>query len=377
MGRLVTALRRSMLVAALAALAIPASAAASPRADATKLRRAVERFVATGVPGAVALERIGTRTVRVAAGRGRLAPATRIRVSDRFRVGSLTKTFVATVVLQLVGEHKLALDDTVERWLPGAVPDGQGITIRQLLQHTSGLFDYTTDPEVFAPFENGDLSFAWTPQQLLAFAVRHPPDFAPGARFQYDNTGYLLLGLIVQTATGHTLQDELRTRIFAPLKLRHTALALAPRLRGRHAHGYTPIEGNPRFDVTNLNPSWAWAAGALVSSVDDVAVFYRALLRGHLLSSPLLAQMRTTVSIGAPGEDYGLGLWRTRSFAVEGRRLPCGRPWGHNGDLPGYHADAFVLGRREVVFLATTSNEDYGRRSALAQFEVLRTALCG
>jgi D-alanyl-D-alanine carboxypeptidase len=371
------ALRRSTVVAALAALALPASAAASPQPDAGKLRRSVERFVATGVPGAVALERIGTRTVRVAAGRGRLAPATPARASDRFRVGSITKTFVATVVLQLVGEGKLRLGDTSEHWLPGAVPNGQGVTVRQLLDHTSGLFDYTADPEVFAPYLSGDLGFAWTPQQLLAVAVRHPPGFPPGAHFEYDNTGYLLLGLIVQAVTGHALQDELRTRIFAPLKLRHTSFPLGQRIRGRHAHGYTPTDGNPQFDITNLSASWAWAAGAVVSTADDVAAFYRALLRGRLLSAPLLAQMKTTVPIGAPGESYGLGLWHTRSFSVPGRRLRCGRPWGHNGDLPGYHADAFVLGRREVVFLATTSNEDYSRRGALAQFDVLRTALCG
>jgi D-alanyl-D-alanine carboxypeptidase len=277
----------------------------------------------------------------------------------------------------LVGEGKLGLDDTVEHWLPGAVPNGEGVTVRQLLDHTSGLFDYTADPGVFAPYLSGDLGFAWTPQQLLAIAVRHPPDFAPGARFQYDNTGYLLLGLIVQAVTGHALQDELRSRIFAPLKLRHTSLRLGPRIRGHHAHGYMPIAGDPHFDVTGISPSWAWAAGAVVSTADDVDAFYRALLRGRLLSGRLLRQMKTTVAIGVPGEDYGLGLWHTRSFAVEGRTLPCGRPWGHNGDLPGYHADAFVLGRRAVVLLANTSNEDYGRRSARAQFDVLRTALCG
>jgi Beta-lactamase len=182
------------------------SAAASGNAaseSSAKLQAALDSIVAAGVPGALVLVRDGDHVVRLASGYGNLARRTPMRVTDRFRVGSDTKTFVATVVLQLVGERKLALDDTVEGRLPGLVPNGRNITVRQLLNHMSGLYDYAEDKAFLAQLEHR--TRVWTPRALVRIAAKHRPLFPPGRRWSYSNTGYTLLGLMVEKATGNEL----------------------------------------------------------------------------------------------------------------------------------------------------------------------------
>ncbi|MFY9578120.1 MAG: serine hydrolase domain-containing protein [Gaiellaceae bacterium] len=303
-----------------------------------QLQRALDQVVATGVPGAVLLVRDGERTTRLTSGYGSLRPRTRMRAGDRFRVGSITKTFVATVALQLVGEQKLGLEDTVERWLPGVVPNGTHITVRQLLNHTSGLFDYGGDRRFVAdafrhPLKN------WTPRRIVAIATAHKPRFAPGAGWSYSDTNYYVLGLIIEAATKHSLAGELRHRIFAPLRLHDTSFPTGPRIAGHYAHGYFL---RPLQDVSVGSPSVQWAAGALVSNADDLARFYRALLDGRLLRADLLRAMETVVT-PAPDFSYGLGLMKLRE--------PCGSVWGHTGGSPGYVANALNSkdGTRQVV----------------------------
>jgi D-alanyl-D-alanine carboxypeptidase len=190
----------------LVAAAAPASAA-RPASPAPKLQQAMEELVAAGVPGVVVLIREGDRTIRLSSGYGNLATKAPLRPTDRFRIASLTKTFVATVVLQLVEEGKLSLEDTVERWLPGVVPNGENITVRELLAHKSGLFDYSQDPRVLKPYLSGNLSYYWAPRRLVQIAVSHRPLFAPGTAVSYSSTGYVLLGLIVRSATGRDCAD--------------------------------------------------------------------------------------------------------------------------------------------------------------------------
>jgi D-alanyl-D-alanine carboxypeptidase len=298
-----------------------------------------------------------------------------MRPDDRFRVGSITKTFVATVTLQLVAERKLALDDSVDRWLPGLVPNGAHITVRQLLNHTSGLFDFGGDQDFVRQAVRNPLR-AWTPHEIIGIATAHPLNFEPGAGWSYSDTNYFVLGLIVEAATGRPLARELRLRILAPLHLRATSLPTAPRIAGRHAHGYflRPLE-----DVTIGSPSVQWAAGALVSNADDLARFYRALLGGRLLRADLLRLMRTTVAapLLGPGHAYGLGLQRLPS--------PCGTLWGHTGASPGYAADALNSknGQRQVVVLvnATGPLSDAGffgppQRAEQAINRLTRAAYC-
>jgi D-alanyl-D-alanine carboxypeptidase len=368
-----------VLLVLAAAVGATAAGSAPERAPVREqaLQRALDEVVAAGVPGAVLLVREGNRTVRLASGHGNLEPRTKMRPGDRFRTGSITKTFVATVVLQLVGEGKLRLTDSVERWLPGVVPNGRRITVRQLLNHSSGLFDYGGDRKWLSAAYRDPMR-RWTPREIVAVATAHKPHFAPGAGWSYSNTNYFVVGLIVEAATGHKLESELRRRIFAPLRLRATSLDTVPRIAGPHARGYflRPLE-----DVTVGSPSYVWAAGALVSTADDLARFFRALLGGRLLRPELLREMEAFVTPPA-GFSYGLGLQKFR--------LPCGSSWGHAGGSPGYSADAYNSrdGRRQVVILInateplTPSLKNFRsfnapRRAAPALERLTGTAYCG
>jgi D-alanyl-D-alanine carboxypeptidase len=343
------------------ALAALVFASASPARDRSagpnpKLQRRLDAVVAAGAPGAMLLVRDGDRTIRLTSGNGNLRPKTPMRAGDRFRVGSITKTFVATVVLQLVAERKLGLEDTVARWLPGVVPDGERITVRQLLNHTSGLFAFGGDRDFVTQASRHPLR-VWTPREIVAIATGHPPTFAPGAGWSYSDTNYYVLGLIVETATGRSLAGELRRRILAPLRLRATSLPTQPGIAERHAHGYFL---RPLQDVTVGSPSVQWAAGALVSTAGDLARFFRALLGGRLVRPDLLRLMETTVAARqlGPGNAYGLGLQRVPE--------PCGAFWGHAGGSPGYVAHALNSrdGSHQVVVLVNAT----GALSAVGLF---------
>ncbi len=337
-----------------------------------KLQRAADALVAAGAPGAIVLVRDGDRTTRVVGGYANLATRRPMRASDRFRVGSTTKTFVSAVVLQLAGEGKLALDDSVERWLPGLVPNGAAITVHHLLNHASGLADYAPeDDDTFISRVLADRHGTWEPRELIAIGTAHPPLFPPGAGWSYSNTGYILLGLIAEAASGKPLEAELRARILAPLRLRATSFDTEPRIAGRHAHGYSRFGAQRRFDISVLDQSWAWAAGAIVSTADDLARFYRALLGGRLLPPRLLAEMRTTVPVGGGHQAYGLGLIKSR--------YPCGIFWGHGGETFGYEsfADSSADGKRQIM-MAVTADQTLLETRAQRALDRLRTiAYCG
>jgi D-alanyl-D-alanine carboxypeptidase len=361
----------------LAAAAGPAPAAsatssADPRGEASSreriLQRQLDRATAAGVPGALLLVRDGNRSIRLASGYGDLRTRTAMDPTSRFRIGSVTKTFVATVVLQLAREGRLSVDDPVERWLPRQIPNGRAITIRQLLNHTSGLYDYTRGRSAGRAVR--DRRRRWKPRELVAYATARPPTFAPGAGWSYSNTGYIVLGLTVEAATGNTIESEVERRILRPLHLRRTSFGEGTRIAGRHARGYVRLRG--RFaDVTVLDPSLAWAAGGMVSTSGEVARFYRALLGGRLLRPQELTAMTTAVPVAdLPGAGYGLGLIRLP--------LPCGgTTWGHNGGIFGYGNQALNSsdGRRQVVMAVNSSS--IGKRAAEALRRVAVTAACG
>lgn len=343
-----------------------------PRAD-VDLPRLLERVVDAGIPGVVARVQEGREVRALTAGVGDLRTGEALRPHARFRAGSITKTFVATVVLQLVGEGLLDLDEPVEGALPGLLPDGDVITARQLLNHTSGLFNYTADPDALAGIEEHP---AVEPEDLVAVATAHPLSFPPGTDFHYSNTGYIVAGLLVEAVTGNGLARELRRRIFDTLALEHTSFPVdTGRIRGYHARGYLPADlaptrdGEP-MDVTEINASWAWAAGALVSNARDLSRFYRSLLGGELLDPGLLEQMQTTIEDpDYPGEAYGLGIMWIDT--------PCGRFWGHNGSIAGYHSSALRNedADRSVVFALTMSPLPPASEGPFA--EAFDLALCG
>jgi D-alanyl-D-alanine carboxypeptidase len=306
--------------------------AAPQRLHSGELRRLLDQLVAAGAPGAAARVRDGHAVKQAASGAADLRSGRRMRPGLNYRVGSVTKPLVATVVLQLVAEGKLSLSDTVERWLPGILPYGDQVSIRQLLNHTSGVPDNALEPLVVLYTVPDGRSRAWTPRELVALIADQPPDFPPGTTWKYSNTGYVLAGMIIEAATGRKLGQELSRRIIRPLRLRDTFFPVnRPTIPGPNPRGYSlPLtdEAGPLLDFTVYNPSLAWGAGNLISDLGDLERFFRALLGGRLLPPRLLAEMTTPVPVGVPGYGYGLGL-----LVVE---TPSGRLIGHDGAIPGF-----------------------------------------
>jgi D-alanyl-D-alanine carboxypeptidase len=294
---------------------------------------------------------------------------------DHFKIASLTKTYTATVVLQLVGEGKVSLDDTVQQRLPGVVPNGGKITIRRLLNHTSGLADFEGDPRYLKPYLSGNFGYHWSPQQLVRIGVSHKPLFAPGKGWSYSNTNYVIAQLIIERITGKPIGAELKRRIFQPLKLDETNYPTKPGLPSPYAHGYMLLGKLPLTDVTGLSPSLAPGSGAIVSTVGDVADFYRALLGGRLLKAAQLREMKTTVSehtgqVVTSGASYGLGIGRS------GTSCPG---WGHTGELPGYDVSSVFSadGRRQAVLVVNQDGSTQPKRAFALSTKVIEKAFCG
>jgi D-alanyl-D-alanine carboxypeptidase len=315
-----------------------AQSAGATRTAPVALATRLQGVVAAGAPGVISLVNDGHGVKLQAAGMADTASGRAMRTTDRFRAGSNTKSFVATVALQLVGEGKLSLDDTVERWLPGILPYGGQVNLRQLLNHTGGVPDYQRllEPKVLAGGDSATRTY--TPRELVAMIADQKPDFAPETSWNYSSTGYILAGLIIERVTGNRLGDELQDRIIGPLHLRHTSFPIdTTAIRGRHASGYGAIDGSLR-DLTELNSSAAWATGGLVSTASDMAHYWRALLGGKLLAPPQLAAMKTTVAVGhGLPVSYGLGLMKFDQYNSKA----CGTLWGNGGDIPGYSTEFF------------------------------------
>ena len=311
----------AVLVLALAAPTVPAAAAKKP----TRVQKIARSLVAARAPGAIVFVRTPKGVHSAVAGVAQTQPRVPMRVADRFRIASVTKTFVATVVLQLASEGKLGLDDSIERWLPGLVPNGAQITLRELLSHTSGLFNYVDDT-AWQTTELGNPGRAWLPTELLPYSFSHGLLFPPGTNFAYSNTGYILLGLVIEKITGEPLGQVLRERIIDPLGLHATSFPTDLAVPEPFVHGYASIAGSPLLDITLLlHPSFLYAAGQIVSTAADLTTFFGALLKGRLLSASLLTQMKTGSSVSG---TYGLGM--RLSFS------PCGRAYGHDGDFVGW-----------------------------------------
>jgi D-alanyl-D-alanine carboxypeptidase len=333
-----------------------------------QLQRALDESVNARVPGAVLVTHHHGHTVRVAAGVSDVQHRTPMRTGDRFRIGSLTTAFVATRALQLVAEQRLSLDDTVDAWLPGAVNGGGAVTVRQLLNMRSGLYDYVEDKTFSETVFSADPTRRWAPQELVAVANGHEPVAAPDVGFSYCDTCYVLLGQIIERATGHPLGDELRERVFKPAGLHATSLDAEVVIAGHHARGYERVGRSKLKDYTAVSPSYAWAAGAIVSTADDVARFYRALYGGRLLRADLVKTMQGTRPMSAELKGWGYGL------GVIGKPFKCGTVYGNDGAAPGYTAYAYnsADGAHQGVILinagdTTMDHEDNGNLQDLLE----------
>lgn len=361
---------------------------AKPEVDSAtldRLRDDVRAVRATGVVGV--LGEVDTRSGRLPARSGVADLTTKkaIPLNGYFRIGSTTKTFVATVVLQLVGEGELSLDDTVDKWLPGVVRgngnDGREITVRQLLQHTSGIPEYLRPATSVEQWHQARLR-TWQPEQLVALAMENKPWFEPGAKWGYSNTNYVLAGMIIRKVTGRTWGEEIKRRILTPLAMRHTEIPGAdPRLPNPHAKAYTRFTSDgPLTDVTTHNQSLGDAAGAMISTTGDLNRFFCALLSGRLLAPAQLADMQKTVpakalqDMGVAGAAYGLGLMY--------QPLTCGGYWGHGGDEAGFSTRVgAVPGGGRSVAVEVTSRSPADLKALLHTDRALTTlvdhALCG
>ncbi|MGW3247221.1 serine hydrolase domain-containing protein [Streptomyces sp. NPDC001070] len=329
---------------AFAASAPPAAAATtSPHrpgaADHAAREKALDDLVAAGVPGVIAEVHDARGTWTGTSGRADLHHRQLPPVDGRFRAGSTTKSLVATTVLQLVADKKVRLDAPIGHYLPHLVPGGQRITVRQLLSHRSGLYDYTDS------LWHGSLSQLyqtrfrhWSTQQLLAEAFRHAPYFAPGSAGHYSNTNYIVLGMLIQKVTGNTPEQEITDRIIRPLGLNHTHFpGSSVRIHGPHAHGYLRLNGpgSPLTDITEQSMSSASTAGSLISTTHDLNRFFGALIGGKLLPPRLLHAMQDTQPLQRGATDYGLGLSRLTDPSY-------GTAYGHTGSAPGYSTYSFT-----------------------------------
>ncbi|MBE9914921.1 beta-lactamase family protein [Paenibacillus donghaensis] len=330
------------------------------------VQKELDKLLRPDVQGAIAYVYDHGKYQGYASGIADVNTGRKMEADYRYRIGSLTKTFIATVVLQLAGENKLNLDDPVEKWVPGLVQgngyDGNKVTIRQLLNHTSGLNDYSMD---LFDGSGADIlkriQVTYSPEELVKKGLKNDPLFEPGKGLMYTNTNYVLLGIIVEKVTGSTYAQQIEKRIIEPLKLNNT---FCPGVNlvvpgANHSKAYL-YHNNERFDVTDLNPSIAGASGEMISSGRDLSTFFSALFGGKLLKPEQMKQMFTTVKSGYDEVPYfGLGIYQMK--------MPNGElVWGHSGGIFGSvnGVRASRDGQRVVVvnmnvYTESTGGEEY------------------
>jgi D-alanyl-D-alanine carboxypeptidase len=324
--------RYLLVVPALALLvALPAPAQAVPP---DPLHQDMAAIVDGGATSALAVVQHDGRSTGAGAGPARIGRPAPVDPDGRFRAGSVTKSFLATVVLQLVDAGRIGLDTPIQHYLAG-IPAGDQITVRMLLNHTAGLYNLTNTLPLNPP--SGFLTIRWqqwTPSELLARAFAQPPVFEPpGNGFSYSDTNYIVLGMLVQRITGHSPAVEIGRRIIGPLHLRSTYVPTTPDIAGPHADGYLPMPDGSVVDITRFNPSVLAYAGDVVSSGPDLNRFFQALTGGRLLR-PATTRLMSTVE--SPAQNYGLGL--------EVMPLTCNvTALGHDGDVPGYSTWSFTV----------------------------------
>lgn len=328
---------------------------ATSTVDGQRLQTSLDGLVQAGFPAALGTltEADGDR-VSLASGLGNREERRPAAPDGQVRIASNTKMFTATVVMQLVDEGDVALDEPIETYLPGLVEgdgiDGSRISVRQLLQHTSGLPEYVAG---LLEHEDG-LARYWSPRDTLDMAFTQPAAFAPGARWEYSNTNYQVLGLLIERITGEPLDKQIDERIVKPLGLTATALPRGGdrRIEGEHPLGYHPdATTGDLVDTTELDPGATWAAGGMVSTPSELNIFMQALFAGKLTSAAALQEMLTTVPAEEevwPGSGYGLG--------VQSYPLTCGGvAWGHGGDILGYETRNGVNEQGDAVTVAVTA----------------------
>lgn len=330
-------------------------------------------LIADKIPGAVIVVRLANgEEFQYGAGYANLETRRRMDVNDRFRIGSITKTFIATVTLQLIDEGRLGLNQTVSQHLPNVqLRMANQITVRDLLRHTSGIPNYTGDIEFLLNMFYNPESYL-SDNQIIAFAERNPRYFDPSAtdlqgnlRWGYSNTNYTLLGMLIQKVTGNTVEHEIHERIIVPVGMNKTYYATSTFAPDDLVRGYMDIQtsdyagsgipgdGQPYYDITNLHPLYAGAAGAMISTAPDLVNYADAFITGKFYSSTILQERNNYVTsqFASAVGNYGLGIAKV------------GDEWiGHKGGISGYELSMY---RKEgVATVIVLSNKSPNGRKA-------------
>jgi D-alanyl-D-alanine carboxypeptidase len=330
---------------AAACVAVPSAATAAPRATAlnASISKALER---AGAPGAiVGVWQPGRRAYVHTFGVRDTQTRRPMRRDLYMRIGSETKTFTVTALLQLAEQNKVSLDDPISKYVPG-VMQGDQITLRQLANMTSGLENYTLTDTFDATLQT-DPHKEWTPQELLDLVAGQPLLFQPGQGFSYSNTNTALIGLVVQQVSGESIGDYIKHHITGPLGMTQTSFPLDSALPDPHADGYandTPDKSVA--NATNWNPSWTWAAGQMVSTLRDLRIWAPRLATGRGLLGAKMQRERAR-SVAGPGDPvtYGLGMFNVHQWL------------GHNGSLPGYQTLALYRPQTKTTIVALINTD--------------------
>ena len=333
----------------------------SKAAQKRDLKATIQTLVDNGYPGALAAktDKDGN-AVGATAGKGNLATGEAPPLDGEVRIASNTKTFVAVLIMKMVEEGKVKLDEPIETYLPGIVKgqgvDGKKITVRQLLQHTSGLPEFGDGQLDYFAIRNDYVS----PRDVLDGVLSRPAQFAPGAKFQYNNANYVALGLLAERVAKRPIAEQIETKIVKPLGLKHTYMP-APgekTIRGKHPHGYHTRDGKPGKleDITEADPSWEWAAGSMISTPSELNKFMQSVFDGSLLSQASISEMKKSVPAPEMGGEYGLGLI--------GYKSSCGVVWGHSGNNPGFHSLSAVGSDGTASTIVTTAEPAVNAKEA-------------
>jgi D-alanyl-D-alanine carboxypeptidase len=293
----------------------------------------------TGTPGViVGVWEGGKSPLIVAHGKSSIATSAPLQAEETFRIASLTKTFTATVVLQLVDEGALSLDDTIDKYFP-EVPNAASITVRMLLGMTSGVANFFyEDPNVSWSYQHEPLR-KWTQQELYAILISEAPAFQPGEKCVYSDANYFLLGMLAERVTGSSIKELITNRIIVPLGLTRTSFPETPEMTGAYMHGYRNAEAAEGLeDITAVEPSLPWAGGAMISNLTDLRTWIEALVKGTLLS-PALQQERLRWTTMSTYMSYGLGIANLSGFI------------GHDGSILGYNNFTFSVPEKEVYII--------------------------
>jgi CubicO group peptidase (beta-lactamase class C family) len=315
-----------------------------------RLQNALDGTRAIEIPGAAVAVVSPFGSWFGASGVGNLEDNTPLQASDRFQIGSITKTFVATVVMQLVEEGKLNLGDTLTTWLPESVtvdiPNAGEITLKNVLQHTSGIADYVDVLFNQAATNPGVFLVDWQPGELVNLINGVEPSFAPGESWRYSNTNFILAGLIVEAVTGNNIAAEIRDRILTPLNLENTFFAGEEEIPGGYVNGYWDFDRNGTLNnITGASLSWAWATGGMISNTQDLDTFARSLFKGDLLEPETLAQMLDTIPTidNNNYSSYGLGVGTIES---------ANRFWYiHRGQTLGYRSNMWYSPQDDLTYI--------------------------